>query len=428
MTYVAACIQETSCSTKKIQIVDADLEAPGVSFWLDQANQPLVSFVQLLEALHYPPRHIDQPFDFFADELRKTSLSLSGLQQELFILPAALDLAEIQDMPVTPEHLARNPANPWQLADHLHALRQRLGADAAFIDLRAGLSELASPILFDPRVDHFFVTTVAPQSVEGMSEVLHRRYQFNLQLPRTSYNDPRPTVIMSLLTKELRNAEHYVQALSRLNEAYPPDNPLTSGVQWLEAEFLSTLMSIGSLKEALDSVPQSHALFARAAEWATALYASPPAEDGDDSAANTTKALARKLQEVCHQTQFAEMNTNPALLATEPLLNLGKHYAKTLPSLLMIGAKGAGKTFTFRQMIQAEAWQAFLEKLGFDAAQVTDATLFALLWSSNIADTPDSEIKSAQRRVIDLVPADPLRMLPQSALNDEISKALESAP
>lgn len=122
MTYVAACMQDLSAGPKKILVIDADLEAPGVSFWLDEVNRPTVSFVKLLEALHYPPSSIEGSVDFFAEELRKTSLNVSGMERELFILPAALDLAEIQDMPVAPEHLARNPANPWQLSDHLHSL------------------------------------------------------------------------------------------------------------------------------------------------------------------------------------------------------------------------------------------------------------------------------------------------------------------
>ena len=40
-------------------------------------------------------RDRDVSLDFFADELRKTSLSLGGLQRELFVLPAALDLSLI---------------------------------------------------------------------------------------------------------------------------------------------------------------------------------------------------------------------------------------------------------------------------------------------------------------------------------------------
>lgn len=434
MTYVAACIQEPGSSPKRILVVDADLEAPGVSFWLDEVNQPKVSFVQLLEALHYPPAGLEATLDYFAQELRKTSLSLGGLQRELFVLPAALDLTEIQDMPVAPEHLARNPTNPWQLSDHLHALGEHLGVDAVFIDLRAGLSELASPILFDPRVDHFFVSTVAPQSVQGMAEVLRRLYAFNRQLPDAQQEDARPTVVLSLLTKELRDAGHYELALKVLGEAYPSDDALTPGVQWLEAEFLSTLMSIGSVREALNTLPQSSRLFTSASEWAKALYAEPasiplasPAED-TNPAASSRHEQAKRLHEVCKVAEFADSSATSAILATEPLLNLGKHYANELPNILMIGAKGAGKTFTFRQLVGAGTWQNFLSKLGFDPANTTDAAIFPALWSDNIEDKPDGEIKLAQGRTLDLIQSNKQVLLNASAVRRLIEEALKTPP
>lgn len=431
MTYVAACMQESSAGAKKILVVDADLEAPGVSFWLDEVNRPTVSFVQLLEALHYPPVNVEITLDFFAEQLRKTSLNVSGMHRELFILPAALDLIEIQDMRVSPEHLARNPDNPWRLSDHLHALGQRLGVDAVFIDLRAGLSELASPILFDPRVDHFFVSTVAPQSVKGMAEVLLRLHTFNRRLPVERRDDARPTVVLSLLTKELRETEGYERALSMLGEAYPAEDTLTLGIQWLEAEFLSTLMSIGTVREALDALPSS-LLFASANEWASALYAVPASEVQDEPTAASTASLrqrlATKLHDVSKQAQFAESDASAPILATEPLLNLGKHYGRELPNLLMIGAKGAGKTFTYRQLIRASKWELFLEKLGFDAASTIDASIFPVLWSSNIEDTPDGEIKVAQKRVLDLLQGDKQNLLGGSALLRSIKDALATPP
>ena len=434
MTYVAACMQNPDPGPKKILVVDADLEAPGVSFWLDEVNRPTVSFVQLLEALHYPPAGLDGTLDFFAQELRKTSLSVGGMQRELFVLPAALNFAEIQDMPVAPEHLARNPANPWQLSDHLHALGQRLGADAVFIDLRAGLSELASPILFDPRVDHFFVSTVAPQSVQGMAEVLRRLYAFNRQLPAVRQEDARPTVVLSLLTKELRDAAHYEQALKTLGEAYPTDDALNPGVQWLEAEFLNTLMSIGSVRDALDALPQSSRLFASASDWAKALYATPtqaqPVTPTGDASATTSlrQEQAKRLHEVCKAAEFADSSATSAILATEPLLNLGKHYSNELPNLLMIGAKGAGKTFTFRQLVGAGSWQHFLSKLGFNPASTTDAAIFPVLWSDNIEDKPNGEIKLVQGRTLDLIQGDKSLLFGASAVRRLIDEALKSPP
>lgn len=431
MTYVAACMQEPSTSSKKILVIDADLEAPGVSFWLDEVNRPTVSFVQLLEALHYPSVTVDHTLDFFAEELSKTSLNVSGMERELFILPAALDLTEIQDMPVAPEHLARHPDNPWRLSDHLHALGQRLRVDAVFIDLRAGLSELASPILFDPRVDHFFVSTVAPQSVMGMAEVLRRLHAFNRRLPAERRDDARPTVVLSLLTKELREAEGYARALKKLGESYPAEDVLTPGVQWLEAEFLSTLMSIGTVREALDVLPSS-LLFAPANEWAAALYnASAPATQdslAEVSAASFRPRLATELYKVSQQAQFAESDVSALILATEPLLNLGKHYRRDLPNLLMIGAKGSGKTFTYRQLIRTGKWELFLEKLGFDAASTIEASIFPALWSSNIEDTPAGEIKVAQRRVLDLFQGDKQNLLRGSDLLRLIKEALTTPP
>lgn len=435
MTYVAACMRETSPGVKKILVVDADLEAPGVSFWLDETNRPTVSFVQLLEALHYPPASLDASLDYFADELRKTSLSLGGLQRELFVLPAALDLAEIQDMPVAPEHLARNPENPWQLSDHLHALGKRLGVDAVFIDLRAGLSELASPILFDPRVDHFFVSTVAPQSVLGMAEVLRRLYASNHQLPPGWQDAARPTVVLSLLTKELREAGHYELALKNLGEAYPAEDTLTPSVQWLEAEFLSTLMSIGSLREALDSLPQSARLYASASEWAKSLYVQPSSSstnlstvDAAPSGAPSRQQTASKLREVCQAAEFAEGTSVAAILATEPLLNLGKHFAHELPNVLMIGAKGAGKTFTFRQVVQSKTWSSFLGKLGFDKTSVSDASIFPTLWSRNIEDKPEGEIKQTQGATLNRIGEDKATLLAGSELDKRIAAALQNPP
>lgn len=223
MTYVTARLHPKNASDAvKVLVVDADLEAPGVTFWLDETNRPQVSFVQFLEAMHYPPVSADASLDFFVDELKKTSLNVDGSQRELFVLPAALDLTEIQDMPVQPSHLARNPSNPWVLTDHLHTLGKRLGVDAVFIDLRAGLSELSSPLIFDPRVEHYFVTTVAKQSVAGTCEVLSKLHAFNSALPESERRDAKPSVVVSLLTPELKRLPDFDRAKEAIEQVYPP--------------------------------------------------------------------------------------------------------------------------------------------------------------------------------------------------------------
>ncbi len=404
MTYVAACFQHhgSQAKKKKILIVDADLEAPGVSFWLHTSNRPKVSFIQFLEAMHYPPQDEATSLDYFASELRKTSLDISGSLYELFILPAALDLAEIQDMPVQPEHLARNPKNPWILADYLWQLGKRLGVDAVFIDLRAGLSELASPILFDPRIEHFLVSTVAPQSVIGMAEVLKRLFAFNQRYALEKQNELKPSIILSLLTKNLRETKAYQEALEKFNMAYPSIQEGGDGIDFLEADFQESLMSIASVNEAINLL-QKHGVFYKKAEgWAEELYLSQ--KDlfvGEKNVVTDRREKAKKLEEICKQAQFAEGgNASDFMLAIQPLRNIGKQFANELPSLLVIGAKGSGKTFTFRQVINAKKWSGFISKLGFSTEPHADSSIYPVLWSKSIEDQPKGEIKILQDQTL----------------------------
>lgn len=367
MTYVTARLHATDAQKPvKVLVVDADLEAPGVTFWLDETNRPQVSFIQFLEAMHYPPVSAEASLDFFADQLRKTSLDVGGSQRELFVLPAALDLTEIQDMPVQPGHLARNPDNAWILTDHLHALGKRLDVDAVFIDLRAGLSELASPVIFDPRVEHYFVTTVAKQSVLGMCEVLKRLHAFNSSLTQ---EQPKPSVVISLLTKSLRESSIYGEAKESIEIAYPLPNrgrgsevAMDEGVEWLEADFSESLMAIGSVREAFD-VLRTSSLYGGAHQWGTSATKIQATSVRSSQTVTSRADLANALHEFCEK-EHAEHSRVDDWLVTEPLRNLGKHFAKDIPNAVVVGAKGAGKTFTYLQICQSQKWGVYLQRVG----------------------------------------------------------------
>lgn len=403
MTYVTARLHpKTATDIVKVLVVDADLEAPGVTFWLDETNRPQVSFVQFLEAMHYPPVSADASLDFFVDELKKTSLNVDGSQRELFVLPAALDLTEIQDMPVQPSHLARNPSNPWVLTDHLHTLGKRLGVDAVFIDLRAGLSELSSPLIFDPRVEHYFVTTVAKQSVAGTCEVLSKLHAFNSALPESERRDAKPSVVVSLLTPELKRLPDFDRAKEAIEQVYPPvDETLDEGVEWLEADFSATLMSIASVREAFDKLKQSSLYLTSAQEWARNVVESRNSLTNiipgkGIAAGGDTQAQA--LFELCEK-EYAEHSGSDDWLVTEPLRNLGKHFSKDIPNAVLVGAKGAGKTFTYLQICKSRTWSKYLERVGelTPGNESTDGRIiFPVLWSTNVEGASKLAVMGAQ--------------------------------
>lgn len=386
MTYAAARLDAAKDRPIRILLIDADLEAPGITFWLDEVNKPSVSFVHFLEAVHFPPVDVETSLNYFAAELRKTSLNVGGANREIFILPAALRLAEIMDMPVKPEHIASNPGNPWLLSDHLRSLGGKLQADIVFVDLRAGLSELVSPLLFDPRVEHFFVTTVAPQSVAGMSEILGRINSFQNLLPEERRGMAKPTLILSLLTPQLKQLPDYTLAIQKLSEAMPAEveDVVSSGVEWIESDFEQALMSIGSVRQSLELLRKS-SLYSSALDWAVNRYAEHeirgevPATDRQQN-----ENEAAKLFRTCEQFQFAERTTTDDMLVTEPLRNLAKHYSSDLPNAVSVGAKGAGKTFTYLQICRTKNWAEFLKKLGSETPTIQGGDIYPLLYSANL--------------------------------------------
>jgi hypothetical protein len=374
---------------------------------------------------------VDNSLDYFAQALRKTSVSVGGnLQRELFVLPAALSLADIQDMPVQPGHLARNPSNPWILTDHLHALGRRLGVDVVLIDLRAGLSELSSSVLFDPRVDHFFVTTVARQSVEGTATALERLHAFNSRLPTAQRSAAKPSLVLSLLNDDLRKLPDYTYAINRLNMAYPVTEDQSTGIEWLEADFSPSLMSISALSQALEVLKTSLRLFKHAQDWASSLDASEVVSVASTAAKTTTSSSqekARKLEAVCRKMQFAETSEATEMLVTEPLRKFGRHFVTDLPNLVSVGAKGAGKTFTFLQICRAGSWHGFLAKVEAQADGVADAVVFPALWSGQFEAKIKEHIFSGQQTSLTRLgfKAKPLRI---TAIDRSINQARQDPP
>ncbi|MGK3143736.1 KGGVGR-motif variant AAA ATPase [Pantoea sp. C2G6] len=385
MTYVSAVVNENE--NTKILLIDADLEAPGISFWLNNELSPTVSFLKFIEALHYRFGASEQEvIKYFGDELFKKSIVIDGGKKEVFTLPSALDITNIMDMPVTPEHISKNLENPWILSDYIKKLADYLEVDVAFVDLRAGLSELSSPLIFDPRIEHFFVTTIAPQSILGMKEILSKVYASHSNLKDELPFNTKPSIVLSLLTDNLKKLKDYSNANEILNSAYPgSENDVVSpGVEWLEFEHNESLMSIGSIKDALDKLKQA-SLYSSAKEWAVSIR-SDSAIGKISNASDTQSKLsdAAKLHETCKKFQFAEDIESNDLLITDPLRNLAKHYYNELPVVVSIGAKGAGKTFTYIQLCLSEDWDSFVRVITPKNASQVNAKIYPLLSSLNI--------------------------------------------
>ncbi|MBR7836962.1 hypothetical protein KDL01_27040 [Actinospica durhamensis] len=175
----------------RVLLVDADLEAPGIT-WMVAAEQPEInfSFEDFLALLHGS-----------TDGTPLEAIALAGqyLEQQdlgdIVILPARRDIDRISASPISPiDLLNAEGRDQYFLTESIAQLAKAVGAEVAIVDLRAGTSELSAPVLLDPRVHRAFVTTLSDQSIRGTIKLLE---EIGLRAPSIRETDPVATVIVT---------------------------------------------------------------------------------------------------------------------------------------------------------------------------------------------------------------------------------------
>ncbi len=370
---------------KRILVVDADLEAPGITYWLTkETNMLKVSLVRYLEAFHYPVNNdVDIVAAFFAQKLRST-LKKYG-ENELYILPAFIDNKELMDIKVLPEHL-----NGWDYSLALKKLGKELQADYILIDLRAGLSEISSPILLDRTVKHFLVTTLSPQSIEGTCLVLQ-------QIAKSNGNENPPNLIISMLTKELKELNYYQKAVTQIGESYTLQNSDTlsdyeANFKIYDSLFHENLLFINSLDSAKQKLTN------------TTLYELTDEIVKDNitfkyktlKEANIVEYL-EKLSKMCEKYEFAEKGKSDNMLITEFFLQLAQKHLDSLPQVVSLGSKGAGKTFNYLHLARFQFWGRFAHHVGAECIHAIEkASIFPLLQPDNLDDSAKNILMEAR--------------------------------
>jgi len=414
-----------------VLVVDADLEAPGLTYW-DRAEkqQSAVSFIDFLETYHYSQLPINETLDLFVKEIKKSPKQDGN--STFYFLPACLSDEQLLDTPVLPEHLARSSESEWTCGDAIHRLGHAIDADFVLIDLRAGLSEISSPLIFDPRIQRFLVTTITEQSVSGSNFILEqisRVAPLDADIDSSRYYDP--SVIISFLTPELRSLDAFENALVKFRTSYiqatrsEEANLYSKRLEIKETEFTQELFYINTWEEArLKLSPTSVMKIAR--EWAETQL-----NNSGDSGTNLIHESlgdpldqVRNFKNICQQYEFAESGKGEGLLVTEPLKNLATTFRDELPRVVSIGAKGAGKTFIYIQLSRLQYWEKFIElTLKDENVPESQTYIFPLLQSVTLRDTADDIIKQARDLTRNALGDTP--EFSASGFQDRIKKTLE---
>lgn len=434
--YIFALLDAAKSQNKPITIlvIDADLEAPGLTYWDQASHQPaFASFIDFLEIYHYTSVPKKEALDLFSKEVKKTA-KREG-KSTLYFLPAFLRQEQLLDTQVLPEHLARTGS--WTCSQAIHELGRHLGADYVFIDLRAGLSEIASPLLFDSRLQRFFVTTAARQSVEGLTLVLQQVSRLapgSEEIDSDHFYDP--SVLISFLTPELKQLPEFEEALIQFREAYAQaqmaeeDGFYSKRLEILETDFSQQLLYINTWDDAREKLAAT-SLMSVAEDWANNQLEAAESDISqgvsDESDLASVEEKLRQFKETCGQYEFAEEGTGESLLVTEPLKNLAAHFQDNLPRVVSLGSKGAGKTFTYLQLARLTYWQRFVGiVLGFTQESQEEQTyIFPLLESDNLAHSAQEQTRKARenfrRHLQAHVPGESSEML-MSELREKVKR------
>ena len=390
-----------------VLVIDADLEAPGLTYWNAFENQqPAVSFMAFLEVYHYSPLEREQTLSLFAREVKKTPKNEG--RSTVYFLPACLDDKQLLDTPILPEHLVRSTDGVWEYGNAIHRLGEVVGADYVFIDLRAGLSEISSPIIFDPRIKRFLVTTINEQSVRGTSLVLKQIAKVapsEADVDDEIYYDP--SIVINMLKEEFRELPMYADAyytfLSDYNQPQKNDDVFDKRLQIKDALFAEELLYVNNWEEARSKL-KATTLMENARKWAEMQFVANKSEELASTNVHPEQQRSledvRSLRDLCKKYEYAEQGEGEDLLITEPLRNLGTNFRDELPHILSIGAKGAGKTFNYIQLSRFKYWENFLNYVDNNHEPKPKKTyIFPLLESSNVQSNAKDVITQARNEL-----------------------------
>jgi MinD-like ATPase involved in chromosome partitioning or flagellar assembly len=363
----------------RVLLVDADLEAPGITWLLEtRLPDPPIAFSDVLALVHGDPDPAaKESIALAADRLRGADLD------NLVVLPAFRSTSTFQSLEIRPEHLLLSRKDPFIISTILTKLGRALEVDAVVVDLRAGLTELAAGLLLDPRLYRVLVTTLSGQSVNGTILVLDLLAK---RAPSLREDDPIPTVVLNQVPLELRGSDVLAQVEERLLAAIArtvsPDEEITAsdvlrGPTWFDANLL-TLPA--SWEEAL-GLAQREGLSATVRPLArlVAPRKAPAVETGAADLDGKRTGLA----DTAKQLIFAEFSEVEEFLPISPLRRLVTDHRTQAPIAVIVGAKGAGKTYTYLQIAKRKTWREFSRAAGESEPSV-DALLCPVLQPRNL--------------------------------------------
>lgn len=377
-------------------LVDADLEAPGIT-WMHKADGGQLDFTyeDFLALLHgsedgSSSKAVEIAARFLPNQrigryANGTLTVVPTTRRECFGPPR-----------IEPAHLLTSDRSPYFLTDALAELAARSNARTIIIDLRAGASELSAPILLDPRVQRVFVTTLSHQSLAGTVKLIQ---QLGRRAPVLQGEDPASSAVITQCRRALDAAqidtatETLASALTETLAGYDDTENIDTAVlsRPLVSPFHEDLLALPSSWNEVVRVLGSCDI----AQTMDAIVPTPPSATG--TAVVDNDELRVRLHDTAKRLVYADkegLSSADGFLVTDSLRNLIADHRTEAPLAIVAGAKGAGKTFLFAKTCTAETWDRFAVQAGVNDVR-DDLSIVPVLEPANLQGDDPQRLRDA---------------------------------
>lgn len=340
--------------TEKLLIIDSDLEAPGLSWMQGETNEYAFSYLDLLTLIQ-DENDVEPIVESAVEKIGNVYITIETEEKKVqhIFLPTFRYIEQMFDLYASPDSVIRGINKEYVLAEVLSKIAKRIGASAVLVDLRAGISEYSSPLLLDPRVKKYFVTSTSLQSVVGMSKVL----EYISKGLSIEENSNLPTVLLSMVPKELGISEKN-EIIRRILDSFSVDEKkahlLDNAV--IELPFASELVHLTKLQQILDKL-KGRDMYTAIEQLVVQNYSD--AEEEIEYTESQREEILKKIYNFAEKQVTADAGEVAAILLTHPIKNLCSRFSRQIPAVVIRGTKGSGKTFLYRQLILKKNWDAF---------------------------------------------------------------------
>lgn len=376
----------------KLLIIDSDLEAPGLTLIQGDLNDSAFSYLDLLTLIQ-DNSNVEEIVSTAGNLMGTITLPIETSQQrvEHFFLPTYRYEEQLFDLYASPQTITASRNKEYILAEVLSKLASSLGATAVLVDLRAGISEYSAPLLLDPRVKKYCVTSTSLQSVMGTKQVL----SFIAKGLKIKEDTLLPTVFLGMIpeTFSRREKQEIKENLLGCFENTEVKEELLDNMI-VELPFASELIHLTEWKQILN-VLKDRDMYDAVKELVKPYCISEEPER-EIYTEKQHQIITKQICDFANNQITAEANGAEELLLTEPIKNLCARFNHQIPVTVVQGAKGSGKTFLYRQLIEKKNWNSFFSEITHKKISKENGYFIPVLAPQNI-----SQIQTVLRQCID---------------------------